>query len=413
MRGKGEGSISQDAKTGLWVGRIELPTHDLDANGQPKRRRKVIRRKDKADLIREMNKLRTRLQRSGDLPTASMTVEQWFDYWLRNIAAKEKRPATMRSYRSIVSKHIIPSIGKVRLEKVTAENVRRVLIAMDQKDTSPTYRRNAFSVMSAAFKIAEREGKIGRNPCDLMDAPLKGIPELDVLTPDEAKMLVASFRESPEAFLWATFILTGARRGEILGLEWDRVTDELDMSWQLQRITWAHGCGDDPGKGKTWPCGYKRASSCNKKRLELPDDYEYRRAKGGLYFTRPKSRAGWRIIPLVEPLASILERWREKSGGEGLVFTNHGDPIDPDVATTAWPEVLKAVGIDKKVRIHDLRHTAVDLLYASGVREDIILRIVGHSSRAMSRSYKSNSDRVQLRLAMTQFSSMFELTPGG
>ena len=224
-RGKGEGSIAFDKTTGLWVGRIELPSHDGE-----NRRRKVIRRKDKNDLIREIGKVRAQLERSGDLPTGSQTAESWFGYWLREVAPKTRRPSTMSSYRSYVTGHIIPGIGKARLDKLTPTHVRRVLTGMEQKGASPTSLRNAFSIMSAALKVAEREGKIPRNPCDLMDAPLKGIPTLDVLTADEAISLVSSFKESPEAYLWATFILTGARRGEILGLEWDRVGDTLDLS---------------------------------------------------------------------------------------------------------------------------------------------------------------------------------------
>ena len=38
-----------------------------------------------------------------------------------------------------------------------------------------------------------------------------------------------------------------------------------------------------------------------------PSDYEYREVVNGMYWTRPKSRPGWRIIPLVDPLRTILE----------------------------------------------------------------------------------------------------------
>ncbi len=56
-----------------------------------------------------------------------------------------------------------------------------------------------------------------------------------------------------------------------------------------------------------------------------------------------------------------------------------------------WPGILKAAGIDKHVRVHDIRHTTVDLLCAAGVPEDLIQEVVGHSSRAMSRAYKSKA----------------------
>ena len=68
--------------------------------------------------------------------------------------------------------------------------------------------------------------------------------------------------------------------------------------------------------------------------------------------------------------------------------------------------MLKAAGIDKRVRLHDLRHTAVDLMYEAGVHETLIQEIVGHSNRAMTRAYKSRGNRPQLTAGMVQFSAL-------
>jgi integrase len=409
VRGKGEGSISQDANTGLWVGRIELPSRDIDAHGKPIRRRKVIRRKDKGELIREMAKARKLIgERGGDIPTASQTVEKWVSYWIREIAPGQIRPSAVSSYRSVVNRHVIPSIGSVRLERLTTGDVRRVLAKMEAGGAKPNYVKNAFAVMSSAFKVAEREGLIARNPCDLMDTPKKGRAELEVLTSDEVSRLLRTFEHSPEALIWATFMLTGTRRGEVLGLEWDRLRDgHIDLSWQLQRILWSHGCGPRPAKGQAGACGFKRAASCPERRVIVPHDYEYRHVTGALYWTRPKSQAGWRIIPLVEPLRSWLAAWEAKAPPNryGLVFTDtNGEPIDPDHASEAWPRIREGVGIDRPVRLHDLRHSAIDMMYRAKVEEADIMRIFGHSTVQMSRSYRSKGNREREVEAMIRLS---------
>ena len=375
QRGKGEGAIYQDGN-GLWTAVVELPPTE------GKRRRKVIRSKDKNTVIRKLTEAKALLQDRGDLPTSSQTVEQWFRYWLENIAAKEVRPNTYMGYKSVLDKHVIPVIGKVRLDKLTPAHIRRVTDLLEEKHSS-TYALNAHRVMSSSFTVAEREGRLHRNPAKLTKAPRKQRLQLEVLTTDEASRLIKQFGDSPEAYLWAAFILTGARRGELLGLEWDRVTDDIELSWQLQRF----------------PLG----------ELRVPNDYEYRHLTGGLYLTRPKSSAGWRVIPLVDPLKSILQRWREVSPPNefGLVFASQaGTPLGPDNATRAWAQVLKKSGIDKAVRLHDLRHTTVDLLYEAGVPESIIMEIVGHSTRAVTRGYKSRGNRPQLTLAMQSLSDL-------
>lgn len=381
----------------LWVGRITLPSTELDKTGKPKRRRKEMTSKSRSELLAKMSAATKQLEKQGDLHTSSMTVAQWMDYWMREIVVKTRRPSTVASYRSIVA-WINTAIGPVKLDKLTAAHVRKVFTIMSnppdvdgkpQEARSSTYQRNTHSVMSAAFRDAEREGRIMRNPVDLVDAPLKNLTHLEAFTPTEAAKLLSAFEGQPDLYLWATFLLTGARRGEVLGLEWDRVTDVLDLSWQLQRLP------DGP----------------------RPANFEYRQVDGGLYWTRPKTRAGWRIIPLVDPLRGVLERWRAESKPNpwGLVFTRTTAagvvlPIDPDYATKLWPEVRKAAGISKAVRIHDLRHTTVDLLYAAGVPEDLITVIVGHSNRLMSRAYKSKADRDRLVAAMSQMSALLGYT---
>lgn len=412
-RGKGEGSISFDVSKQLWVGRIDLPTHEFDRMGRPIRRRKVIRRKDKAVLIREMKKLHKRLEESGDMPTASQTVASWFDYWVNEVAGQTRRPSTMNSYRSVVRNVITPHLGKTRLDDLRPTHIRAMNARLEKNGAKSTTIRNVFSILSAGLTDAERDGRITRNPCTLMDPPRKAKAELEVLEANEVKRILASLDGSPDMYLWATYMLTGARRGEVLGLEWDRINPAtpttpatIDMSWQLQRIIWQHGCGPTPKKGEAAACGYKRAASCPDKRLDMPKDYEYRHIHGGLYWTRPKSSAGWRVIPLVDPLKSWLEEWRgiAPTNKFGLVFAVDGAPIDPDKTSRTWVDVRKGLGVTRNIRLHDLRHGAIDLMYSAQVPEADIIRIFGHSTVQMSRSYRSAGNREREAIAMQRMS---------
>lgn len=376
MRGKGEGAIFKDAR-GLWTAVIELPP----VNGQ--RRRKVVRRKDKKAVLAELARMRTELEKRGDLPTNDQTVTQWFTYWL-TYTAREVRPKTFDGYRAVTN-HIIAAIGTTKLSKVSAQHVRRVHTYMGDLGHSTTYQLLAHRVMAVSFKQAVREGRIGVNPTELTNAPRKRVAQLEALDLEEAVQVIRAVAEEPDGARWIVHLLTGARRGEVLGLERDRVGDELDLSWQLQRLT---------------------------SDATIPPDFERRHLKGGLWLTRPKSRAGWRVIPLVDPLRSVLERHMTTTPYNewGLLFARDGWPYDPDQVSKEWRAVLARVGIDKNVRLHDLRHTAVDLLLMAGVPEDVVMEIVGHSTRATTRAYKSrNSPR--LRAAMEDLSALILSAP--
>jgi integrase len=389
VRGKGEGSVFKDSKTGLWTAIVELPPRD------GKRRRKVIRRKLKRDVLDALTELKKDLRTRGDLPTSGQTVEQWFGYWLTQIAAKEVRPKTLDGYRASVG-HITKVIGSVKLERVTAAHIRRVHDHItDTLGYSSTTALLAHRVMATSFKVAMQEGRIGRNPTSLLNPPRKAVAPQEALTLEEAiQVLEYAAREPDVGARWATALLTGARRGEVLGIEANRVTGELDLSWQLQRLALTSVDG----------------------KPDVPADFEYRHLIGGLYLTRPKSTAGWRVIPLVEPLKSILEAQitTSESNEWGLLFTRNGRPIDPDQDSARWKTMLAEVGIEREVSLHGARHTTIDLLLAAGVPEDLIPEIVGHSSRAQTRAYKTRGavNRQRLVVALEAFSQLL-MTPAG
>jgi len=367
---------------GLWVARIELPARDGT------RRRKEVTAATEDRLNVKLTTLKREFAKHGDLPTSTHTIEQWMRYWLDEVAVHRVRPNTYAGYRSVV-KLIVEAIGNVRLDKLQPAHVRRVHDHITRtKGRSSTYALNAHRVLARALHDAEAEGIINKNPARLTDAPRKQRTDLHALTVDEAIGVIrAAIPEldgttqdyDPTPARWATYLLTGMRRGELLGLEWDRITDVIDLSWQLQRVT-----------------DISRA----------PADYEYRHIRGSMYWTRPKSSAGWRIIPLVEPLTSILAAHRARADQNpwGLVFTQGGEPIDPDTETATWAAYRPTV-TDRKVRLHDLRHTTVDLLLEAGVHEDVVMEIVGHADRAVTRGYKSRAKLARRSEAMRALSA--------
>lgn len=392
-RDKGSGSI-YEKKPGLWGATIELPP-----GPGGKRRRKYVYGATRREVLTELRKYQNELTKSGDLPTANMTVETWIKYWLDKVLASEVAPNTLKGHRAVANNHLIPNIGSIRLDKLTADKVRGLFDTMRETPRFPRHRKpgfvpaegeeipkisdaycgTAYDTLSLALTAAVANHKMTRNPMEAVARPRKAATEALALTADEAIHFLKWCAADMSRALWAVFLLTGARRGEILGLEVDRVTDILDLSWQLQRMT------DITGARK---------------------DYEYRHVTATLYLTRPKSKSGWRIIPLVEPLASLM---RKVIGDRktGLVFQRpEGGPWYPDDATEAFKAALKAAGIKGDIVLHGTRHTTVDLLYLVGVPEALIMEIVGHSTRATTRGYRSKGNLTALKAAMEDFSRM-------
>lgn len=387
-RGKGEGSIHKNTN-GLWEVKIELP-RGIDG----KRRRKVVRRKSKADAITELRKLKAELAKVGNLSTSSVTLEEWSDHWLTE-RAKKLAPNTITGYRTSFVEYINPLLGKKRLDKLTPQDVKymhdvlyetpkdkkfRVLSdpPEDAELLSSTYILLIHNSLSLALKMALREGRVTTNVCDLVDRPGIRVTDEKALTLEEAIKLLMYISTHKDGAMWAAFLFTGARRGEVTGLEIDRVTDILDLSWQIQRI--------------------KDIDSA-------PVSYEYRHLEGKLYLVRPKSKAGWRTPPLVEPLATIIRR-HIGDRTEGLVFLRNGRPWDPADTSKEWKTLLSDAGLPDDVTLHGARHTVVDLLYELEVPEPVIMEIVGQSTRAVTRSYRSKGNQKILRKALEKMSAL-------
>jgi integrase len=398
-RARGEGGLSQRAN-GLWVGRIELPT-----GPDGKRRQKVVTDRNQREVVRKLAALRADLARNGDLPTASMTLSKWLDYWIENV--NQSRPRTRAGYRSKI-KYIDQAIGRIRLDRLTAADVRSLeQHIVGTLKLSPTSALQAYQILAKALKDAERDGRVTRNVARLVDPPRRALAQLRILTAEEGIAVLRTVANDRLGSRWAAALLLGARQGELLGLEWDRVDlDEgvIDLSWQLQAISWRHGCSP--------ACGRKQAAQCPARRLDAPHDWEHRHLRGTLYLSRPKSKAGWRIIPLTDPLLTILRRHRAATAHEsnpfGLVWTRDasGAPINPSADSKAWHAALAASGVPD-ARLHDARHTAVTILYDLGVPETVIQDIVGQSTISTTRSYRHKQQN-PMRAALEQLGARLQ-----
>jgi integrase len=157
-----------------------------------------------------------------------------------------------------------------------------------------------------------------------------------VLTPPEIRRLLDAADE-PVRMLILCAVLTGMRRGELLGLRWEDVDLEGHRIF-VRRALW---------RGK---------------------------------FVTPKSRRSRRTIDLAPTLRATLARLSSRFQG-GLVFCNaDGSPIDPDnFAHRDWARVLRRAEL-RRIRFHDLRHTYASLLIAQGAHPKYIQAQLGHAS---------------------------------
>jgi integrase len=356
--GSGEGSVYQRASDGRWVASFS------DVSG---RRRQLY-----ADSEREVRRrLRTALaERDRGISTTDLTLGQWLHQWL---AAIDLRPTTVADYRYKVS--LLPRWALDRtLGEFSPADVQRVLdeIAVTPTATGRTRAASTVaqvrSVLRRALGQAERWGLVGRNVASLVDAPEVDETEIEPLTIDEVRALLAELEDHRLASLYTVAVAVGLRRGEALYLKWADVDLEAAMLRVRRQLTTTNRGEVVIGPPKT------RGSI---RRLALPGFCVARLEEHRRVQTAERASAG--------------DAWQDHD----LVWPSRlGTPLSPRNLLRHLHRTCERGGI-RRVSFHTLRHSAATIMLAQGVPERVIMEVLGHSTTAMMVRYQHVTDALR------------------
>ena len=102
-----------------------------------------------------------------------------------------------------------------------------------------------------------------------------------------------------------------------------------------------------------------------------------------------------RIVPLGQPALNAVDNWINKgraelvseASGSALFIGSRGKRIDQRVARSVVYQAMEAIGSDKKLGPHTLRHSAATHLLEGGADLRTVQEILGHSSLATTQIY--------------------------
>ncbi|WP_167502253.1 site-specific integrase [Streptomyces malaysiensis] len=419
---------------GWWHGRV---TMGVKNDGSPDRRHRraktepAVRRK-----VKELEKLRdeSRAPVAGRKPT----VAEWMTTYLTTIASLKLKPRSLDDYWSKTRNDIIPGLGQHRLDKLAPEHLERLYADMLEEGHAPSHVLKVHRILSRALKIAHRRRIIVENVATLVDPPSVDETEANPFTTEEAKAFLEAAAKRPNFMRWAVGVGMGFRQGETLGLRWSYVDLEAELfhpHWQLQRLTWRHGCKDPHACGtrlhRFEPCPPDCATHKNYKRgcpKPCPEQCERHasacseRKGGGLVFTRPKTKKSQNPVPIPPPfIPYLLEHKAQQeemrtAAGDGweehdAVFTRpDGRPLDPRADWEEFKELLEEAGISDRRLYDGSRHTAGTILNELGVDMPTIMEILRHTQISQTRRYVKGRSHLS-KDAMRRMGEFFVPTP--
>lgn len=368
-RANGEGTISKRVKNGKTVGWRGAVSIGYDAEGKPIR--KTVSAKSQEDLQEKMAALKA-AQHTGMLADAGgLTVKDYLDRWAE---AKERdgvKPNTLRSYRDTARLYLTPALGRKKLEKLTPLDVEGLLTALKKQGKSAQIMSYSLRVLKMALRQAVRWQMVPRNVAEAIKAPKVTRPELHVWTPEQ----VAAFIDASQAHrLHAAFylaLMTGMRRGELLGLQWE------DIDWERSRLKVRNNLVEVRSEGKP---GKIHAGKPTVSSVEL-------------VLQTPKTAGSRRTIVLSPGTLSKLREHQVRQNAErheaaeawqgpqtdGYVFaTEIGTATDPRNFYRWFNEMREAAKVPQ-IRFHDLRHTAASLMIRRGIPPKTVSERLGHA----------------------------------
>jgi integrase len=327
--------------------------------------------------------------RQGTLATGpNQTVEQYLTTWLEDVQKQGIEEVSYIKQKRILSKHIIPAFGHMRLKSLTAQHVQQLYTALFKKGYKPNTIQSIHAFVHKALKNAVRWKLVSFNVADQVTIPRKqqgGEEETEVaqaLTAEQALHLLKAARDHPlEAFV-ALALITGMRHGELAALRWQ----DVDLEKRRLSIKWT-----------------------------VAFDWEYGFIKGD-----PKSKSSARNIQLPQFVVNALLRHRTRieelkvKMGElweenDLVFPNrYGRYHRPSHTGLQFHRLLKKAGLPK-IRIHDLRHSTASLLIiVLKMPPKLVQELLGHSTMDMTMDIYTHSNEAQQREMMDAFDSFLE-----
>jgi len=296
----------------------------------------------------------TERERGTLLNPDTTTVAELLDRYLETEVPKTVKPENREEYEIIIRKHLKPTLGNVKVRKLTVEHVERLFAELQAAGYSSTTIKKCHLRLGAALRLAKRWNIVHDNVCDVAKPPKLEYKKSRIWTPDDAAAFLDVAADDSLYAYWLLLVETGARTSELLGITWDTVDFErgtLRLGEQVIRLL-----------------------------------------KGAPILKQDgKTEAGRRTIRLtagtVDELRTYRRAWLERKLASGeigwntynLVFcTSTGKPYNAHNVRRSFDRIVKEAGVPA-ISPHSVRKSHITMAIANGASVKAVAARVGHA----------------------------------
>ncbi len=371
---------------GSWSIVLDLG-RQLDSQGRLKRVQKWFScTGTKKEAEEHLNDLLHRYHRSEVLEPSKILLGDWLDRWLDTAVKPGKALRTYETYRSIIDKHLKPSLGHHAIGALRPDQLE----AYYQRSTlDPKTLENHHNVLSGALGVAMRHKLIRENVARLvMNKPRAKDDHEEIQAQcweiEEARAFLEMAKAAgpqPAAF-YRLALESGARKGELCAFKWADLDVEAGKIRVMRQMI------------KRWP---------------VP------------IFGPPKNRKP-RTIDLSQETLGLLKKQKAAQAevkllagntyqDHGLIFAYDHPPFGmPLSANNIGQREFSKLVTSAQVRpitFHGLRHTAATLMLKEGIPIKVVSERLGHKKVTITLEIYAHALPSMQREAATKLGALF------
>lgn len=304
---------------------------ELDKDGQPTGKRHALCDRDPERLFK-------RIQEKESMTEPPFTFEAAAESWEKKHWERIGNK-TAETYVAPL-RRVKDQFSGMDAAEVTAQGIQAFLADLGKKGFARRSVQMHRDILNMIFDNAIVEGHLAFNPCSAVSLPRNLPVKKRELPADAAIEAVKKGGDQPFGLFALVCLYAGLRRGEALALRYEDIDRErkvIDVSRAVEFV------GNNP------------------------------------HIKEPKTSAGYRTIPLLDPLAEALP-----ASGTGLIFPREdGGLLTKTQYRKRWQRYCEGIGYE--ITAHQLRHGFATILYEAGVADKDAQELLGHASIAVTR----------------------------
>ena len=316
--------------------------------------KKTVYGKTRKDLEQKVLELTQQLNSGIQVWESGVTFKELADIWI-----DQYNPDASERWRYIqqgmLNKHLLPVLGQMKVRDIRQLHLQSIISTLAKDGYATGTMKKVKQTAERIMRVAVGSDLIIKNPFSDVKVPVREPKSSRALTEYEIALITDHWRGHNLGPMAMIMLYAGLRRGEAEALEWT----DIDWENRLIRVT--------------------KSASTLKNRTVIKE---------------PKTKAGYREVPIPNVLFNVLMEIRKP---KGYVTTKvHGGFLTDSAFARQWKSYLNylnicaggqngsgpyihRIDVIEHITAHMLRHTYATMLFDANVDVKSAQKFLGHA----------------------------------